>query len=42
MKTDSAKLKGSFDKKALFMGQFTGKCCNCGKLGHKASQCKSR
>jgi Zinc knuckle len=41
-KIDSAKLKGSFDEKALFMGQFKGKCRNCGKLGHKASQCKSR
>jgi gag-polypeptide of LTR copia-type len=37
-KTDSAKLKSSFDKKAMFMRQFKGKCCNCGKLGHKASQ----
>jgi C2H2 zinc-finger len=41
-KTDSAKLKCLFDEKALFMGQFKGKCCNCGKLGHKAGQCKSR
>jgi gag-polypeptide of LTR copia-type len=37
-KTDSAKLKSTFDKKALFMGQFKGKCCNGGKLGHKAGQ----
>jgi hypothetical protein len=43
-KTDSgsAKVKGSLDKKVLFMGQFKGKCCSCGKLGHKATQCKSR
>jgi hypothetical protein len=40
-KTDSAKLKGLFDEKALLMGQLKGKCCNCGNLGHKASQCKS-
>jgi Zinc knuckle len=24
------------------MGHFKGKCRNCGMLGHKASQCKSR
>jgi gag-polypeptide of LTR copia-type len=41
-KTDSAKLKSSFDEKALFMGQFKGKCRKCGKLGHNTSQCKSR
>jgi hypothetical protein len=27
-KTDSAKLKSSLDEKALFMGQFKGKCRN--------------
>jgi C2H2 zinc-finger/Zinc knuckle len=41
-KTDSAKGKGSFDEKALLMGYLKGKCRNCGKLGHKTSQCKSR
>jgi hypothetical protein len=34
-KTDSAKLKRSLDEKGLFMGQFKGKCRNCGKLGQK-------
>jgi Zinc knuckle len=27
---------------ALFTSQFKGKCKNCGKLGHKAAQCKSK
>jgi gag-polypeptide of LTR copia-type/Zinc knuckle len=27
---------------ALFTSQFKGKCRNCGKLGHKAAQCKSK
>jgi Zinc knuckle len=26
----------------LFTSQFKGKCRNCGKLGHKAAQCKSK
>jgi len=41
-KTDHTKIKGSIEEKALFMGHFKGKCRNCGKLGHKASQCKSK
>jgi Zinc knuckle len=27
---------------SLFTSQFKGKCRNCGKLGHKAAQCKSK
>jgi Zinc knuckle len=27
---------------ALFTSQFKGKCRNCGKLDHKAAQCKSK
>jgi Zinc knuckle len=27
---------------ALFTSQFKGICRNCGKLGHKAAQCKSK
>jgi len=30
------------DDQALFMFQFKGKCCNCGKLGHKEIQCTLR
>jgi hypothetical protein len=26
----------------LFIPQFKGKCRNCGKLGHKEAQCKSK
>jgi Zinc knuckle len=26
----------------LYTSQFKGKCRNCGKLGHKAAQCKSK
>jgi gag-polypeptide of LTR copia-type/Zinc knuckle len=30
------------EENALFTSQFKGKCRNCGKLGHKAAQCKSK
>jgi Zinc knuckle len=30
------------EERALFTSQFKGKCRNCGKLGHKAAQCKSK
>ena len=30
----------SGEENALFTTQFKGKCRNCGKLGHKAAQCK--
>jgi Zinc knuckle len=29
-------------EKALLVTQFKGKCQNCGKLGHKSAQCKSK
>jgi uncharacterized Rmd1/YagE family protein len=36
----SIKNDESGKEKALFTTQFKGKCRNCGKLGHKAAQCK--
>jgi Zinc knuckle len=30
------------EESALFTLQFKGKCRNCGILGHKAAQCKSK
>jgi hypothetical protein len=30
------------EESALFTSQFKGKCRNCGKLGHKAAQYKSK
>jgi hypothetical protein len=39
-KKKSIKNDESGEEKALFTAQFKGKCCNCGKLGHKAAQCK--
>ena len=30
------------DEQALFVGGFKGKCGNCGKFGHKQSECRSK
>ena len=32
----------SNEEHALFTSQFKGKCRSCGKMGHKAFQCKSK
>jgi hypothetical protein len=42
MKTETAKISDLGEKKALVVPQFKGKCRNCGKIGHKAAQCKSK
>ena len=39
---ESIKNVESGREKAFFTTQFKGKCCNCGKLGHKAAQCNSK
>jgi Zinc knuckle len=31
-----------FWKHALFSGQYTGACRNCGQNGHNAAQCKTK
>jgi hypothetical protein len=30
------------EEHALFSGQYKGKCCNCGQIGHKAAHCKKK
>jgi hypothetical protein len=30
------------EEHAVFSGQFKGKCCNCGRNGHNAAQCKKK
>jgi hypothetical protein len=42
MKTETAKINDLGEEKALFVTQFKGKCRNCGKIDHKAAQCKSK
>jgi hypothetical protein len=32
----------NYQEVALFSGQFKGKCRNCGAIGHKAKDCKSK
>jgi hypothetical protein len=40
MKTETAKINDLGEEKALVVTQLKGKCRNCGKIGHKAAQCK--
>jgi hypothetical protein len=42
MKTETAKINNLGEEKALVVTRFKGKCRNCGKIGHKAAQCKSK
>jgi hypothetical protein len=42
MKTETAKINNLGEEKALVVTQFKGKCRNCGKIGQKAAQCKSK
>jgi hypothetical protein len=42
MKTETAKINDLGEEKALVVTQFKGKCRNCGTIGHKAAQCKSK
>jgi hypothetical protein len=42
MKTETAKINNLGEEKALMVTQFKGKRRNCGKIGHKAAQCKSK
>jgi ABC-type ATPase with predicted acetyltransferase domain len=42
MKTEMAKFNNLVEQKAFLVTQFKGKCRNCGKIGHKAAQCKSK
>jgi Zinc knuckle len=41
-KSESTRNDDYGEEKALFVTQFKGKCQNCGKLGHKSAQCKSK
>ena len=41
-KSESTRNDDYGEEKALFVTQFKGKCRNCGKLGHKSAQCKSK
>jgi hypothetical protein len=40
MKTETAKINDLGEEKALVVTRFKGTCRNCGKIGHKAAQCK--
>jgi hypothetical protein len=42
MKTEIAKINNLDEEKALVVTQFKGKCRNCGNIGHKTAQCKSK
>jgi gag-polypeptide of LTR copia-type len=41
-KSESTRNDDYGQEKALFVTQFKGKCRNCGKLGQKSAQCKSK
>jgi hypothetical protein len=41
-KSESTRNDDYCQEKALFVTQFKGKCRNCGKLGQKSAQCKSK
>jgi hypothetical protein len=41
METETAKNNDLDEEKAFVVTQFKGKCLHCGKIGHKATQCKS-
>jgi hypothetical protein len=40
IKTETAKINNLGEEKDLMVTQFKGICRNCGKIGHKAAQCK--
>jgi hypothetical protein len=42
MKSETAKVNNLGEEKALVVTQFKGKCRNCGRIGHKLAQCKSK
>jgi Fe-S cluster biogenesis protein NfuA len=42
MKTETAKINDLYEEKALVVTQFKGECQGCGKIGHRAAQCKSK
>jgi hypothetical protein len=42
MKTETAKNNDLGEETALVVTQLKDKCRNCGKIGHKAAQCKSK
>jgi hypothetical protein len=42
MKTETAKVNDLGEEKVCVVTQFKSKCRNCGKIGHKAAQCKSK
>jgi hypothetical protein len=42
IKTETAKINGLGEEKALAVTKFNGKCRNRSKIGHKAAQCKSK
>jgi hypothetical protein len=41
MKTETAKINNLGEEKPLMVTQFKVQCRNCGKIGHKVTQCKS-
>jgi hypothetical protein len=41
MKTSRNEKREVLEEKALFSGQFKGKCRNCGQVGHNSFQCKN-